>query len=381
VPIRPADGIAGWREIPEPEGSPAIELLRKVIAFMAFSKGSTGHQKTLSPHTALSVIVPVYNSLQELTLCLAALQQSAYEDFEVIVVDDGSSQPLEALVRSYEFRYLKLAGPLGPARARNRGVEIARGHYVVFIDADVCVHKHTLERFAEAFAASPELAAVLGSYDEAPWHTNFFSQYKNLFHHYVHQQGDGETGTFWSGCGAMRRDVFLAFGGFDEGRYRRPAIEDIELGTLVKEAGYRMILDRRIQAKHLKRWTFRSLVKSDIFDRGIPWIRLMWRSRAAANTLNAAPAQRLSVALAWLTLLGLGLATVWPLAGLIAALFALWVSLLNLDFYRYFLTRRGLWFSLRVLPLHWLYFWYCGLSAVIGTLVYFITDRRAAASS
>jgi glycosyltransferase involved in cell wall biosynthesis len=348
---------------------------------MASSKGSTSREKSLAAHPALSVIVPVYNSLQELTLCLAALHQSAYEDFEVIVVDDGSSEPLEALVSSYEFRYLKLAGPLGPARARNRGVAIASGLYVVFIDADVLVHTDTLERFAEAFAASPDLAAVLGSYDEAPWHTNFFSQYKNLFHHYVHQGGDGETGTFWSGCGAMRRDVFLAFGGFDEARYRRPAIEDIELGTWVKEAGHRVILDRRIQAKHLKRWTFWSLVKSDIFDRGIPWIRLMWRSGASANTLNVVPSQRLSVALAWLTALLLPLVPVWPFAGGIAALAALGVSLLNLDFYRYFLTRRGLWFTLRVLPLHWLYFCYCGISAVIGTLLYFITDRRAASLS
>lgn len=348
---------------------------------MASSKGLTSREKSLKAHPALSVIVPVYNSLEELKLCLAALRQSVYEDFEVIVVDDGSSEPLEALVSSYEFSYVKLAGPLGPARARNRGVAVAGGLYMVFIDADVCVHKDTLERFAEAFAACPEPAAILGSYDEAPWHTNFFSQYKNLFHHYVHQGGDGETGTFWSGCGAMRRDVFLACGGFDEARYRRPAIEDIELGTWVKAAGYRLILDRRIQAKHLKRWTFGSLVKSDIFDRGIPWIRLMWRAGASAKTLNVVPSQRLSVALAWLTALLLPLAAVWPFTGAVAGLTALWLSFLNLDFYRYFLRRRGLWFALRVVPLHWLYFWYCGFSAVIGTFLYFITDRRKRAAA
>ncbi len=343
---------------------------------MAPTESSTSGEKLLPYHPALSVIVPVYNSSQELKLCLAALKQSDYEDFEVIVVDDGSSEAIEPIVARYEFRYLKLAGPKGPARARNRGVEIAKGLYVVFIDADVCVHKDTLERFAEAFAANSDLAAVLGSYDELPAHTNFFSQYKNLFHHYVHQGGDGETGTFWSGCGAMRREIFLAFGGFDEERYRRPAIEDIELGTWIKGAGYKVILDSRIQAKHLKRWTFWSLVKSDIFDRGIPWIRLMWRAGLSANTLNAVPSQRLSVALAYLTALLLPMITLWPFAGAIAALSALCLSLLNLGFYRYFLKHRGVWFLLRVLPLHWLYFWYCGISVVIGTLLYFITDRE-----
>jgi glycosyltransferase involved in cell wall biosynthesis len=343
---------------------------------MAHTRSSTDCEKTPPDHPNLSVIVPVYNSSQELRLCLAALKQSSDEDFEVLVVDDGSSEALAPIVAPYEFRYLKLAGPLGPARARNRGAEIAKGDYVVFIDADVCVHHDTLERFAKAFAADPDLAAVLGSYDETPAQANFFSQYKNLFHHYVHQGGDGETGTFWSGCGAMRRDLFLAFGGFDEARYRRPAIEDIELGTWIKEAGYKVILDSRIQAKHLKRWTFWSLVKSDVFDRGIPWIRLMWRAGASANRLNAAPSQRLSVALAYLTLLLLPLVTVWPLTGGIAALSVLCVVVLNRDFYGYFLKRRGVWFTLRVLPLHWLYFWYCGISVVIGTLLYFITDRR-----
>jgi GT2 family glycosyltransferase len=348
---------------------------------MASTESSTNPNQSLSDRPALSVIVPVYNSLQELKLCLAALNKSDYENFEVIIVDDGSTEPVEPLVAAYKFKYLKLSGPLGPARARNRGVEIASNPYVVFIDADVCVHKDTLERFADAFAETPDTAAVLGSYDESPWHTNFFSQYKNLFHHYVHQGGDGETGTFWSGCGAMRRDIFLAFGGFDEARYRRPAIEDIELGTWIKGAGYKVILDRRIQAKHLKRWTFWSVLKTDIFDRGIPWIRLMWRAGVPANTLNAVPSQRLSVVLAYLTLMLLPLAIIWPFASAIAALCVLCVSLLNLDFYRYFLTRRGVWFTLRVLPLHWLYFSYCGISVIIGTLLYFITDREKRAAT
>jgi glycosyltransferase involved in cell wall biosynthesis len=342
---------------------------------MADTRHSSGDYEAPSDNPALSVIVPVYNSSRELGLCLAALRQSDYEDFEVIVVDDGSSEALAPLVASYGFRYLRLAGPRGPARARNRGVEIARAAHLVFIDADVCVHSDTLGRFADGFLARPGVAAILGSYDESPGHDNFFSQYKNLFHHYVHQGSDGEVGSFWSGCGAMRRDIFLAFGGFDEGRYRRPAIEDIELGTWIKEAGHQLILDRRIQACHLKRWGFAGLLKSDIFDRGIPWIRLMWRAGAPARSLNAEGSQRLSVALAWLTLCLLPLTLRWPAAIGLAGLTGLGLSLLNLNFYGYFLTRRGVWFTLRVVPLHWLYFCYCGISVVIGTLLYFISDR------
>jgi glycosyltransferase involved in cell wall biosynthesis len=321
---------------------------------------------------ALSVIVPAYNAGAYLRQCLAALAASQYDDFEVLVIDDGSTEPVEPLVRGYGFRYLRLAGPGGPARARNRGVAQARGAYVVFIDADVCVHPDTLARFAAAFAADPAIDAVVGSYDEAPAEPGFLSQYKNLFHHYVHQTCAGEISTFWSGCGAMRRALFLEFGGFDEQRYRRPAIEDIELGTWVSAAGHRIILDRRIKAKHLKRWTLVNLLKTDIFDRGVPWTRLMLRAGAIANTLNVKLSQRISVALAYGAVLSLLAAIWWPIAGLAAAALALALTGLNWDFYRYFAARGGLWFALRVVPLHWLYFAYCGLSAVWGTAAHYL---------
>lgn len=174
------------------------------------------------PH--LSVIVPVYHDAEALTQCLEALAASVNTDFEVIVVDDGSPTPVTSLVQPYGFRCLRIDGPGGPARARNRDVALARADTLVSIDADVCVHPDTLARFAAHFATDSTLAAVMGTCDDTPAAPNFLSQYKNLFHHFVHQSYAGEASTFWSGCGAMRRDMFLAFDGFDEQRYRRPAI-------------------------------------------------------------------------------------------------------------------------------------------------------------
>ncbi|MEK7829700.1 MAG: glycosyltransferase family A protein [Acidobacteriota bacterium] len=318
----------------------------------------------------LSVVVPVYNSTGYLKKCLAALAGSDFGDFNVLVVDDGSTEPVEPIVAQYGFDYMRIDGPGGPARARNRGVARVKGKYLVFIDADVCVHRNTLSGFAEVFTADSMIDAVVGSYDEAPAEPGFFSQYKNLFHHYVHQTSGGYINTFWSGCGAMRRDLFLAFGGFDEERYRRPAIEDIELGTWVSAAGFQIVLAPRIKATHLKRWTLWSILKTDIVDRGVPWIKLMLRAGAAANNLNAKSSQRVCVALAWLASALLPLALWWPGAGIIALLLLSAVSALNFDFYRYFVEHSGVWFTLRVLPLHWLYFWYCGLCVIWGTLAH-----------
>jgi GT2 family glycosyltransferase len=318
----------------------------------------------------LSVIVPVYNGADDLKRCLAALAVSQYNAFDVLVVDDGSTEPVEPVVRAYGFGYMCLDGPLGPARARNLGAACVNGHYLVFVDADVCVHRDTLARFAAAFTADPALDALVGAYDDTPAAPNFLSQYKNLFHHYVHQSCDGEIQTFWSGCGAIRRELFLTCGGFDMQRYHRPAIEDIELGTRLSTAGHRIVLDSRIRATHLKRWTLWTLLKTDIFNRGVPWTRLMLRVGTMANTLNVTPTQRLSVLLIYLMALSV-LATVWwPAMWVSVALLALAITVVNHDFYRYFAARTGLWFTMRVVPLHWLYFGYCGFSAMWGTLLH-----------
>lgn len=333
-----------------------------------------------SSQPTLSVIVPVYNAMDDLERCLDALAASQYNDFDVLVVDDGSTEPVESLVEQYGCGYVRLDGPGGPARARNHGVTRVRGQYVVFIDADVCVHNDTLARFAQRFIADPTIDAVVGTYDAAPAAPQFLSQYKNLFHHYMHQRFDGEIRTFWSGCGAMRRELFVAFGGFDEQRYRRPAIEDIELGTRLSAAGHRIVLDRCIQAKHLKRWTLWSLLKTDVSSRGIPWMRLMLRAGIITNSLNTEPMQRFSIALVYLTVLSMLIAMWRPMAWIGVALLVCTITALNLDFYRYFVIRRGLWFTVRVLPLHWLYFGYCGCCVVCGVLLHYLTGDSASAS-
>jgi hypothetical protein len=171
---------------------------------------------------------------------------------------------------------------------------------IFFIDADVCVRPDTLSRVFTAFSHDAELAALIGSYDESPDDPDFLSQYKNLMHHYVHQTAQQQASTFWTGCGAIRRSIFLEFSGFDAGKYKRPAIEDIELGYRLHSAGCKMMLDSELVVKHLKKWTFWGLVKTDILDRGLPWTELILRDGRMPNDLNLQLSQRVSVALVFL---------------------------------------------------------------------------------
>jgi GT2 family glycosyltransferase len=326
----------------------------------------------------LSVIIPVFNDTEYLDRCLAHLGRSVFEDYECIVVDDASTDDVAAVAARHGALLVRLTTNGGPARARNRGAALARGAIILFIDADVCVHPDTLAGVAAHFDTHPEAAAVMGSYDDTPSDPGFVSQYKNLFHHYIHQTSRTEAWTFWAGCGAIRRQVFLDVGGFDES-YGRPCIEDIELGSRLRRAGHRIHLNANIQATHLKRWTLRRLVRTDLFDRGIPWILLMLRDRTMPPDMNVTMAHRLSVVLVF-ALVAVGALTLSSavgnsgptaaiptgLPGAALAVIAAALVALNVDLYRFFARKRGVLFAVGTLPLHWLYYGYCGVAAALG---------------
>ena len=240
----------------------------------------------------------MHNAASFLDQCLGAVVASQYPDFEIIVVDDSSTDNSKEMIAKYPVRLIELNGkPHGPAYARNQGAEAATGEIIFFVDADVVIYPDTLTKIANTFTQRPEFDALFGSYDENPGEGDFLSQYKNLFHHFVHQQAREEGGTFWSGCGAIRRKVFLEMGGFDVKMYARPSIEDIELGARLRAAGHRIYVNKDIQAKHLKRWTLKGLIKTDVFDRAIPWTLLILRQRHLPNDLNLTTEQRLSALL------------------------------------------------------------------------------------
>jgi hypothetical protein len=134
----------------------------------------------------------------------------------------------------------------------------------------------------------------------------------NLRHHYTHQRARREAASFWAGCGAVRRDAFLRAGGFDAERYARPEIEDIELAGRLRRFG-RLRLDPDLQVTHLKRWTLRSVVETDILRRALPWARLIREQGELPDDLNLRRSQRLAAALAPLVLLALP-AGAWAMA-------------------------------------------------------------------
>ena len=218
------------------------------------------------------------------------------------MVDDASTDDSAEVAASFGCRVIRLSTNQGPSIARNQAAREARADILFFIDADVCIPPDMLQRVWNRFAEDPQLDALIGSYDDQPSHPDFLSQYKNLFHHYVHQTSCTTASTFWTGCGAIRREVFAQYNGFSE-EYNGPAVEDIELGYRMRADGRKMLLDKRLQVKHLKAWTFWRLIRTDILDRGIPWTELILRNARLPDDLNVQVSQRISIVLMYLLLL------------------------------------------------------------------------------
>jgi len=157
----------------------------------------------------------------------------------------------------------------------------------------------------------------------------------------------------------------MKLGGFDES-YRKPCIEDIELGYRLKQAGYKIRLSKKLQAKHLKHWNISSLLKSDFFDRALPWTELILRNRRFINDLNLRLSNRLSVTLIYALLTSFIVGCWWPLFRVIAAVSALSLLMINSPLYRFFFNKHGFWFMIGTISWHWFYYFYSGLAFSIG---------------
>lgn len=326
-------------------------------------------------HT-VSVVMPVYNGLRYLRQSLPPLLANRdAELLEVLVVDDGSTDGSGDFARECGARVISSGTRLGPASARNVAAREARGEVVLFVDADITVRANTVGQVIQAFP-DPQTVAVFGSYDDTAAERSFGSLYMNLRHHYVHQQPSENAQTFWAGLGAVRRDAFLEVEGFDAERYPIPSIEDIDLGRRLRAAGGRIRRLPGIQATHLKRWSIRDVIHTDIVCRGLPWARLMIAYPGAFTDLNVRTGERLKAGLALALLLSasaavVGVGPMWlPVMLFVAA------TVVNRKLTVVFARAGGWWFAMRGMLFHQLYYLYSGGLYVVSALRYRVGLER-----
>jgi GT2 family glycosyltransferase len=294
----------------------------------------------------ISVVMPVYNAEALLGECLAALRASRGIDYEILVVDDSSTDRSPAIAAAHACRVLPSGGRLGPAGARNLGARAARGEIVFFVDSDVVVRPDTLARLAAAFDGDPTLDGAIAVQAPAMRFRNICSLYKNLWMYYTYVRRAGEdVPLFYTTAAAIRRRAFLDSGGFDL-NYTNPNVEDTDFGQKLARLGYRIRVLPDLEVEHVKGYDLAGLLRTD-FLRSMSLARLKLRKSADSFTKNdtSVPAgYMLSVPLALVAALALGAALATGRGGLgLAFVLAIGVILvLNVGFLRLLRAHGGM---------------------------------------
>lgn len=331
----------------------------------------------MQPEPGVCVVIPAHRAGPDLASCLAAVAALEPAPSERIVVADGGDPEVVAAASRLGFATVSTPAPSGPAAARNLGVAGTSAEVILFVDSDVTLPPDILGRLLVRLHAAAEVAAVFGSYDRRVDHLGLVARFKNLLHHWTHQHAAAEASTFWTGFGAVRRRAFEAVGGFDEGQCW---LEDVELGYRLRAAGHRILAAPELQVTHLKRWSLRSMLVSDVCHRAWPWTELIHRYGSFPADLNLSWRGRASVALA-------GAA---PVAGLAALVGGGWVAavaaatavsglvVLNRRFYRLLAACGGPGLALAGVGLHWLSMLAGGAAFAVGTVHWWLRGRLAA---
>jgi glycosyltransferase involved in cell wall biosynthesis len=201
-----------------------------------------------------SVVVPTFNRARLLPEVLQALLRQDYGDgFEILVVDDGSRdatpQVLSEWSRLYPSRIRVFRQEnAGPARARNRGVEEARGWFVAFIDDDCLPEGSWLSGLRHALQGTAAAAGAVVNRTDG-WVGRYINL-ESVVNHVV--SSDGSVAEPITGNFAVRTDVFRALGGFDEA-IRVAGGEDTEFGLRLRAAGHTIVLAPLARVRHESR--------------------------------------------------------------------------------------------------------------------------------
>jgi GT2 family glycosyltransferase len=215
-----------------------------------------------------SVIIPSYRRPKELAGCLNAFRRIHYpkEDFEVIVVDDGSVPPLDRVIRPFSGSFeliLLLKKNGGPASARNAGASHARGKFLAFTDDDCVPDRDWLYSLGKRLEVNGDCAVGGRTLNGIPG--NPFSSASQVLMDclYAHFNRDPDRARFFASNNlALPAQVFKKIGGFDTA-FRRAAGEDRNLCERLRFMGTEMVFAPEAVVSHRHGMNFEGFLKQN----------------------------------------------------------------------------------------------------------------------
>ena len=193
----------------------------------------------------ITIIIPVYNASSTLEKCLDSIKNQDYKDYDVMVVDDGSTDDSASIVESYGYKLLKSKENLGSGKARNLGAQNATTKFLAFTDSDCILPKHWLSKIMEIFK-NQKTRFVCGGYSGSAGNT-FLERY--AFYELLVRRKNRPlfVTSFPSNNFACYREIFLKENGFPE--LKNYVAEDLEF-SLTMGRKYKIFWDKDLGIKH-----------------------------------------------------------------------------------------------------------------------------------
>lgn len=220
-----------------------------------------------------SVIIPAYNSEATIAFCLESIlnQSLPKEDYEVILVDDGSTDDTRKVAENFPIRVIQQENH-GPAAARNNGATQANGDILIFTDSDCELDFNFIENIIAPFGRDSNIVGVQGSYKTRQ--KEFVAQFTQVEIETRYQKMARNKYTDFIGtyAAAYRTDVFRHYGGFDTG-FTVASGEDTEFSYKLHRNNKKMVFERRAFVYHQHPSNLREYLRMKFF-RGYWRIRL-----------------------------------------------------------------------------------------------------------
>jgi glycosyltransferase involved in cell wall biosynthesis len=252
-----------------------------------------------TPQISLSLIIPVYNRPFEVQELLGSLSKQTNKRFEIVIVEDGSTEHCLDVVKKYRSQLTItyfFKENTGPGLTRNYGMERAQGNYFIFFDSDCIIPPQYIEVVLQWLTTN--WLDAFGGPDEA--HESFSDLQKAINYSMTSFfttggiRGGGEKlDKFYPRSFNMgfSKEVFEKTGGFPSVRYAKAkaAGEDIELSILIRENGFRIGLIKEAFVYHKRRIDLKKFYKQ-VFNFGYARITLARRNNSALKLVHLLPA-------------------------------------------------------------------------------------------
>ena len=321
----------------------------------------------------ISIVIPTYNAEKYMPALLDSIFHNKVDDMEVVIVDDCSTDDTVRICKSFPVRVIKMEENSGPAKARNIGVEAAKGDIIYFLDSDVIVLDGAIKEVRDYFDQNPSAKCVIGICSTEPLNKGFVSKYMAMFE-YIHLIGQENkaVSVFAPRCGAIKKDFFLEIGSYDE-NYKGADVEDFELARRINRQA-NIILNPKIMVKH-QFADFRQALK--IYSRRtVMWVHLFLKEKQLDNAGPTSPSNGLSAMFALFSFLSLLFLPVTGLAKPVFIVLLAFYVFFNLKWWNFMRKEAGLEFAVKALFLNYILGIVIMVSAIYGVLSYPFSDKK-----